>query len=301
LKEKKSDRILFVINPKSGGGQKDDFESIISRFSLESGFAYKIYTTTGTNDRESILQQIHTFQPNLAIPVGGDGTINLVASELLGSQIKLGLIPTGSANGLAFNLGVPSNFEDALYKNIHGLYKPIDVIQINESYYCLHLSDVGINARIVKRFEKEGGKGFAGYGKQLFKELFSSKSLFKCTIKTKEITRKIKAEMVVIANADSYGTGIRINPLGKFNDGIFEIVVIKPYPWWRIFTFLYAGFAGKLHDIEFVEVFNSDYAEIVFNKRQDLQIDGEMVEPVKQLKLKIIPAALQVISIDKSN
>lgn len=301
MKEKKSNKILFVINPKSGSGQKDDFESIIFRVSLDSGFDYKIFKTTGTNDREAICQQIRKFQPDLVIPVGGDGTINMVASELLGSQIKLGLIPAGSANGLAFNLGVPSNFEDALYKNIHGSYKPFDVIQINESYNCLHLSDVGINARIVKRFEKEGGKGFTGYGKQLFKELLSSKSLFRCTIKTKGKTRKTKAEMVVIANAQSYGTGIHINPTGKYNDGIFEIVVIKPYPWWFVFTFLYAGFAGKLHDMHYVEVINSTDAEIVFNKRQDLQIDGEMVEPVEQLKLKIFPAALQVISIDTTN
>jgi diacylglycerol kinase (ATP) len=300
LKEKKSNRILFIINPTAGSGQKDDFELIISGVSLESDFDYKIFKTTGNNDREAIRQQIQTFQPKIVIPVGGDGTINLVASLLLGSQIKLGLIPTGSANGLAFNLGIPSNFKDALYKNIHGVYKPFDVIEINESYYCLHLSDVGINARIVKRFEREGGKGFAGYGKQLFKELLSPKSLFACKIKTREKTRKIKAEMVVIANAHSYGTGIRINPTGKYNDGIFEIVVIKPYPWWFIFTFLYAGFAGKLHDMQYVEVIKSTDAEIDFSKRQDLQIDGEMVEPVEQLKLKIIPAALQVISVDKS-
>lgn len=292
---------MIVINPKSGTGQKNNFESIISRVSQREGFIYEIYKTTGNRDREEIRHQIEAFRPHLVIPVGGDGTINMVAAELLGSKIKLGMIPTGSANGLAFNLGIPSGFEDALNKNIQGAFKPFDVIQINESHYCLHLSDVGINARIVKRFEKEGDRGFWGYGKQLFRELLSSKLSFRCLIKTSEYTKKLKAEMVVIANAQSYGTGVQINPNGRWGDGKFEIVVIKPYPWWFIFTFIYAGFAGKLDKMQYVKVFTSTEAEIVFNKKQDLQIDGEVMEPVERIKLNIIPAALQVISMDKSN
>jgi diacylglycerol kinase family enzyme len=107
--------------------------------------------------------------------------------------------------------------------------------------------------------------------------------------------------MVVIANAQSYGTGVQINPNGRWGDGKFEIVVIKPYPWWFFFTFIYAGFTGKLDKMQYVKVFTSTEAEIVFNKKQDLQIDGEVMEPVERIKLKIIPAALQVISVDKSN
>ncbi len=293
-------RILFVINPKSGTRSKDDFEHIISRVSREEEFAYVIYKTTGNNDRKSIQEQIHTFQPTLVIPVGGDGTINLVASELIGSEVKMGMIPAGSANGLAFNRGLSLQFENALYENIHGNFEPFDVITVNDSHYCLHLSDVGINARIVKRFEKEGNKGFWGYGKQLFKELLSPKTSFHCTINTPEISKNTKAEMVVIANAHSYGTGVRINPEGKFADGKFEIVVIKPYPWWFIFTFMYAGFSGKMHKMQYVKIITATEAEIGFNKPQDLQIDGEIFDPVKQIKIKIIPAALRVISVDES-
>ncbi|HKI87663.1 MAG TPA: diacylglycerol kinase family protein [Draconibacterium sp.] len=301
MKEQKSTRILFVINPKSGTRQKTDFESVISRVSRTEEFIYEIYKTTGTNDREAIHHRIAAFQPDLVIPVGGDGTINIVAAELAGSAIKMGMIPAGSANGLAFNLQIPLHFEDALYKNLHGNFTPFDVIQINESHYCLHLSDVGINARIVKRFEQEGNKGFLGYGKQLFKELFSSNSSFSCTIKIQEHIKKTKAEMVVIANAHSYGTGVQINPNGKWGDGKFEIVVIKPYPWWFFFTFLYAGFTGKLNKMQYVKDFTATEAEIVFDKEQDLQIDGEIMDPVKQIKLKIIPAALHVISVEERN
>ena len=301
MEENTSRRILFVINPKSGTGAKDDFELIISRVSRQEEFVYEIYKTTGKNDRKAIKKQIKAFQPNLVIPVGGDGTINLVATELIGSEVKMGMIPAGSANGLAFNRGIPLRFEDALYKNLHGFFEPFDVIRVNDSHYCLHLSDVGINARIVKRFEKEGDKGFLGYGKQLFKELFSNKTSFGCSIKIQGKNKKTKAEMVVIANAPSYGTGVQINPEGLCGDGKFEIVVIKPYPWWFVFTFLYAGFAGKLHKMEYVKVFTATEAEIQFNQLQDLQIDGEVLAPVKQIKLEIIPAALRVISIDERN
>ena len=301
MEEKTSKRILFVVNPKSGTGSKDDFELIISRVSRQEEFAYEIYKTTGNKDRKAIKKQIKAFQPHLVIPVGGDGTINMVASELIGTEVEMGMIPAGSANGLAFNRGIPVRFEDALYKNLQGNFEPFDVIQVNDSHYCLHLSDVGINARIVKRFEKEGDKGFWGYGKQLFKELFSSKTSFGCIIKTSKETKNTKAEMVVIANASSYGTGVQINPTGQCGDGKFEIVVIKPYPWWFVFTFLYAGFAGKLHKMEYVKVYTATEAQIQFNKPQDLQIDGEVLNPVKNINLKIIPAALRVISVEERN
>ncbi len=297
--KKELKQILFVINPASGAGQKDDFESIISAYSQKEGFDYQIYKTTGNEDKKEIKRYIKSFEPDLVIASGGDGTINLVASELVGSQIKLGLIPSGSANGLAYNLGVPSLFEEALRVNFSGNYIPFDVIRINKTHYCFHLSDVGINARIVKRFEQEGDKGFAGYGKQLFKELFTSRTSFGCLVETDGKARKIKAEMVTVANAHSYGTGVKINPTGNYRDGRFEIVIIKPYPWWFVFTFIYAGFTGKLHKMQYVKVFTASKAKIQFKEKQDFQIDGEVMPPLKKIKLEIIPSALQIVCVEK--
>lgn len=295
MKKRTEQKILFVINPKSGNSQDINFEDQILQFAQAEKFDYKIYKTKGENDGPRIHQLLDTFQPKKVVAVGGDGTINLVAAELIGKKIVLGIIPGGSANGLAFNLNIPTRFSDALDINIKGDSVAMDVIRVNDKHYCFHLSDLGINARIVKRFERENMRGMLGYGKQLFKELFSPKSFFSYNIETDTKKKRSKAEMIVIANAQSYGTGVKINPTGKFNDGKFEVVAIRPYPWWFVFNFVFAGFSGKLHRMEYVEVFQAKEALISVDHHQDFQIDGEVMGKERNLKLEILPCTIQVI------
>ncbi|MCG6187110.1 diacylglycerol/lipid kinase family protein [Maribellus maritimus] len=295
MKKKSKQKILFVINPKSGNNRKGDYETQILDFAKTEGFEYKIYKTTGENDSKDIRELLNIYRPDKVIAFGGDGTFNMVAAEMIGKKAALGIIPGGSANGLAFNLDIPTRFFDALEISIKGRGVPMDVIRVNDKYYCFHLSDVGINARIVKRFEKEDTRGMIGYGKQLFKELFSPKSFFSYNIETGGRKKRLKAEMIVIANAQSYGTGVKINPAGNISDGKFEIVTIKPYPWWFVFNFIFAGFTGNLHRMEYVKVYRSEKAKITLDKTQDFQIDGEVIGKVKNLKLEIIPNAIHVI------
>lgn len=295
MKNSSKKRILFVINPKSGRGQRLDTDAVISRFSEEYNFEYKVYRTTGENDSEEISRQIKDFRPETVIAVGGDGTVNMVAALLVNSEINLGIIPAGSANGLAYNLSIPENFEAALKKNLSGQVNSIDVIRINKKYYCLHLGDIGLNARIVKRFEKEGSKGLLGYGKQLFKELFQGKTYFSFYIKLPEHRRKkMKAEMLVIANAKSFGTGAIINPTGKLNDGKFEIIIIRPYPWWFIFTFIYSAFTGHLHKMDYIKIYSASEALITLPKVQEFQIDGEIIPETKEINVEILHNALNL-------
>jgi len=287
-------KILFVVNPKSGKGSNEDIEGKISNFASKEGIDYEIYKTEGKGDKANIESYIKRFRPKTLVTAGGDGTINLVVPLILKHKIELGIIPAGSANGLAYNLNIPVDIEKSLEKLTQKQPTPIDVITLNETFYCLHLSDTGINARVVKRFEKEGSKGLVGYGKQLIKELFSGDSAFRVKINTGEIRKSTKAEMVVIANATSYGTGAQINPQGEINDGKFEIVVIKPYPWWILIKMAVSFFTGGLTRLENVRVYSTSSATITFKEPRDLQIDGETKEGIKYLQAKIIPAAIKV-------
>ncbi len=295
MEKKIATKILFVINPKSGNSRSVNYETEISLFAEKVKFEYKIYKTTGENDGEYIQQLLHNYKPEKVIGIGGDGTFNLVASELIGKEIPLGIIPGGSANGLAFNLNIPTRFFEALETNVTGESFPMDAILINDSYYCFHLGDLGINARIVKRFEKENTRGMLGYGKQLFKELFSPKSFFSYNIEIEDRKKRSKAEMIVIANAHSYGTGVQINPDSSLNDGKLEVVVIKPYPWWFVFNFIFAGFTGNLHRMEYVKIYKAGKARIILDKSQDFQIDGEVMGETKELNLEVIPNAIRVV------
>lgn len=295
MDKNKISNILFVINPTSGAGEQIDFEPIIKRHSELYGFKYNIYYTSGSDDSRKLKDNIVEFEPEMVIAVGGDGTINLVAGLIISTDVILGIIPTGSANGLAFNLNIPNNFEYALKINLEAQLKTIDALLINNEHYCFHLSDLGLNARVVKRFEKEGSKGLVGYGKQLFKELWARKTYFSYSLKTDNETKKSKAEMLVITNAHSFGTGVKINPTGDLSDGLFEIIVIKPYPWWFFFTFIITGFSGHLDKMQSVNVFKANRAEINLKKSQEFQIDGEIKGKTNSLKIELLRNSLKVV------
>jgi diacylglycerol kinase (ATP) len=296
-------KILFVVNLKSGLGSAKTFPARIIDIAEKNGLDINIYETTGKEDSNEIRRRIKEFNPGIVYAIGGDGTVNMVASELINTDIALGIFPAGSANGLAYNLGITDDVETELIKNLTVPPKIMDAIKINQNHFCFHLGDIGVNARIVSRFEKEGSKGMLGYGKQLVKEMLNKKTWFTFYIKIPgQPRRKMKAEMLVFANAKSYGTGAIINPTGKLNDGKFEIIVLRPYPWWFVFTFIYAVFTGKLHQMKYIKVFSAASARIDLVRQQEIQVDGEMIPQVKVVEADIIPGALKILpgSADKA-
>lgn len=296
MKNKTLTKILFVINLKSGIGSARDFQEKLEESAQGHHFEWFIFETTGDNDRKEIRRLLKKVKPDAVFAVGGDGTVNLVASELIGSDIIMGIIPAGSANGLAFNLGLSDDLDKLLESLEHQAMIMIDGIRVNKKHFCFHLGDIGINARIVNRFEKEGSKGMMGYGKQLIKELFNRKTWFSFYVQVPgQQRKKMKAEMVVIANATSYGTGAMINPTGKPDDGKFELVIIRPYPWWFIFTFMYAVFTGKLHKMRYIKIISASEAEITLVKPQDFQLDGEVIHAKKKIKAEIVPGAVKML------
>ena len=288
--------MLLVVNLKSGVGLAREFHDKIKEFAEKKNLHAQLYLTTGKDDSKAIRQLIKKIKPEIVYAIGGDGTINLVASELINTEIALGIYPAGSANGLAYNLGIVNDLETAFTTYLETDPRMMDVIRINKNYYCFHLADIGVNARIVSRFEKEGSKGMLGYGKHLLRELLGKKTWFSFYIHIPGRNRKkMKSEMLVFANATSYGTGAIINPTGKLNDGRFELIILRPYPWWFVFTFFYAVFTGKLHRMKYVKVISVSEAKIELPKKQDIQIDGEIIPGVKTIEAEIIHNALKVI------
>jgi diacylglycerol kinase (ATP) len=293
-------QVLFVCNPKSELMQKTDIESLIVKYADIYNYRWQIYYSEGKRDDENIRSILKDYNPSKVVVAGGDGTINMVASHLINSPVEMGIIPAGSANGLAFNLGIPPNVEEALKLVFETEAISIDVLQINERY-CLHLSDIGINARIVKRFDNLNLKGLRGYGKQMIKELKSKKTIFGFTLITPGLTKRYRAEMLIFTNARSFGTGAVISPSAQMDDGLFDIVIIKPYPYWALFYLLLMSFIGKTDRLKYVKIIPAINCQVILDRTNDVQIDGEVVEGVKNLEIKIIKSAIKTFSLKRSD
>ena len=283
-------KILFVINPISGGKEKKDWESTIRQYFKESPHNMEFYLLSGAEDAGSVKYYIESVNPDRVVGVGGDGTIKLLAELLQNTNIPLGIIPAGSANGMARELEIPADIDVALDISVNGLVKPIDVILVNGEI-CIHLSDVGLNAMLVKYFEKSEKRGMWGYGKAVLRMLYEKQKMY-ATIITDEATYKRKAYMVTIANARKYGTGANINPEGDVADGYFEVVVVRKL---NLIEIGKAIFTEKSFHPRRIEVFKTKKLQLSLLHRSFFQVDGEYRGKIKELTASIVPNALKIM------
>ncbi len=286
-------KVLFVINPRSGTETKEILDKLISAKAEELKFDYDVYHIEGDNCVAEIKDKIKTYNPEIVGAAGGDGTVNLLAEILAFSDIQLLIIPMGSANGMARELQINNNPEDAISLLGNGIIKSIDLIKINGKV-CIHLGDVGLNARIVKRFEQEKKRGMFSYAKILLGEMFLLKHYY-LNIRYDQTEIKRKVVSLTFANASKYGTGATINPNGLIDDGKFELVIVKPFPDIKIFSIAWKMFRNTLLTSDYIEIISCKEAQIHSSRRTTLQIDGEIIGKVKDIKAEIMHQALKVL------
>lgn len=251
----------------------------------------EFFLLTGKSDEASVAHHIASVKPDRVVSVGGDGTVKMIAELLCDKDISLGILPAGSANGMAKELSIPADVAAALEIAVNGQPTAIDVIRINDEEICIHLSDIGLNAMLVKYFEGYEKRGMWGYGKAVFRVLYEKQKMY-VTIKTDEGTIKRKAYMVVLANARKYGTGGNINPDGDVSDGFFEVVIMRKINLGEIMKGI---FTDKSFHPDKIEVIKTKSAELSTLKKAYFQVDGEYRGRIKNLKAEILPGVINVM------
>ena len=283
-------KALLVVNPISGGNDKTDMISGVKAFASENRIELTIYETTGKNDGEEILELYKKHQPDRVIVAGGDGTIKFVAEALETQNVILGLLPAGSANGLSVDLNFPPTLDEQIQLAFGDHTMEIDMICIN-GIKSLHLSDIGLNAELIKNYENGAIRGKLGYAIQAVNTLTSLETPFRATIQSNQATIETDAKMIVIANSQKYGTGVTINPLGKMDDGMFEIVIIKNLDL-IVFGKIVSG--NMPLDSDDVEIVTTDQATITTDVPVHFQVDGEYCGEETRLDIKIVPREMRL-------
>ena len=281
---------ILVVNPISGDVDKTEIIEIASGFAESQNVNLIIFETTGNNDEGAIQKLQEKNKAERIIVVGGDGTIKMVAEAMKDHEVILGIIPGGSANGLSVDLNLPGEIEENLKIAFKNDYMEMDMISINGKK-SMHLSDIGINAELVKNYENSNVRGKLGYALQAINTLTGLKDPFHAKIETKNRTVETEARMVVIANSQKYGTGVTINPQGVMNDGKFEIVIIKNLDLIVFGKILSGNMPIESGD---VEIISTDRATITTNVPVSFQIDGEYCDEVTKLEVEILPNQMKI-------
>ena len=282
---------LFAINPASGGTDKTPWEEGIRTFFADSPHQFHLFHLNGQTDEQTLPRQLKQHKPDRVVAVGGDGTIKFVAAFLLDTGIPLGVLPAGSANGMARELGIPADITGSLEVLVEGETKPTDVVLINDDEICLHLSDIGLNAQLVQHYEKNNLRGKLGYLRSVINVL-KKRRLLRVSITIGDSCVERAAIMVVLANARMYGTGAVINPDGSPFDGQFEVVIFRRLSVLEIVKLFWRY---KPFDPRNVEIFPATSITIETHRKVYFQVDGEYRGKVNHIKAAIKPGSLLML------
>ena len=279
----------YIINPHSGASNKDRFLSIISL--LKTDPKHVIWETTEPLEAVEFAKKAIQQNATKIIAVGGDGTINEVASVLVDSTIPLGIIPVGSGNGLARHLKLPLNYKKAFQKVLVGASIKIDVGYINNKpFFCT--AGIGFDAAVAHRFAASKGRGLINYMKATLFTLFKYQPI---QVSINEGASE-KVFSLSIANANQFGNDAFISPFSNIQDGQLELVKIG------LLNKLEAGilavrlFKKNIHHSKNVHFQACAHASIHYAKNAPIHIDGEnLVTDNELLNITISPLALNVI------
>lgn len=283
-------RVLMVVNPISGGRDKSALIEEVEREVLKRGLVFNLFETSGKKDKEHLEKVIQDYAPHRILSAGGDGTIKLVAEVMKDDKIPLGIIPAGSANGLAENLDLPTDLPELITIALGNKFTLLDTILINGES-CLHISDMGLNAALIKNYHEGNIRGKLGYLIQSIPTLINSDFPFEFNIETNGKKIQRSAFLIAVANARRYGTGATINPKGKYNDGIFEILIFKEF---NIPQILQTFREDVDLSEDFLEIIPATEAKITCSKNIPFQIDGEYRGDIREVKAQLSPNKVKI-------
>lgn len=285
-------RIRFIINPISGGVKKAKVPQMIEEYLDHSLFDYDIAITQYKQHAKSIALESIREGIDIVCAVGGDGSVHEVGTSLVGSNVHLAIIPTGSGNGLARHLKIPLKTPKAI-QNINGMFSvKMDTGLANDKPF-LGVGGFGFDAFIAKRFDEYHIRGFWGYTQLIYEEYFSYKPR-KMKIEFEDETIKGSFLMCSIANSSEFGNGFCISPKSTVVDGQMEFVLLKQFPWWQTMGVLSRFFMKRIEGSKYIQIKSFKKARI-FLEEPLAHYDGEPFAVRKQINIEIVPKSLNVL------
>ena len=217
-------KILAVINPISGTHKKEHIPEMV-REKL-SAFDVTTVFTQRQHHAYELAEAAVSDGLHGVIAIGGDGTINEVASALCNSNTALAIVPNGSGNGLARHLHIPLDLEKSLDIISQNHIEEIDYCTANSRpFFCT--CGVGFDASVSNSFAKGSKRGAFGYVKSAIIEYLK----YRCDhyrITTSEGVLSERAFIVACGNASQYGNNAYIAPNADIHDGLIDVTVVLP-------------------------------------------------------------------------
>lgn len=292
------ERILLIINPISGTGNKQGLAELAAKRMLEIGYETEVEYTQGRGDATRLAKTAIERGLSAVLAAGGDGTINETATALCNSQVALGIIPAGSGNGLARHLNIPIDpilsLDVISEKNIIAC----DYCTVNDKpFFCTF--GVGFDATVSEKFARQGKRGKMMYVKSAMEEFLKYvPQEYEITANGTTLTEK--AFLIACCNASQYGNNAYIAPQASVTDGVMDVTIIhtgNPIDTALLGIDLFSGYINRN---TLIHTFQTPSVTITRKSHGPAHIDGEPVLLPENMEIKCHPGALRIFVPNKS-
>ncbi len=290
----KKKKILFIVNPVSGMHRRDKLSDAIQRHVNIKKFIPEIKETAYAGHAVELSREAVAQKTDVVVAVGGDGTINEIASQIIGSETVLGIIPQGSGNGLARHLGIPRTILGAMRLINRQHVTEIDTASVNGIPF-VSIAGVGFDALVAKLFAKGERRGFFSYA-----HLISTNFLYYKPKKYKiefddNPPVSTRALFISFANSNQFGYNTTIAPNALLRDGKLDVIIVQKPGIFDLPMIANLLLLRAIDKSRYVQSFRSDHFWISQKKNRIVNIDGEARKISKKLEVKVLPLSLKVI------
>ena len=283
-------KALFILNPYAG---VPPVKYIISKELSRRKHELSFYKSLSIDESGTLIK--NNFEKyEIFVAAGGDGTVHTIASELIGKEKLLGVLPIGSGNGFAKELGFRTNIKSLLRDIEKKESLTIDVIMVNNNL-CLNVTGVGLDSFVAHSFDKLKTRGFWSYVSTTIVNFFRLRP-FNVTVSIGgEVIHTGDLFVLTVANTRQFGNNAFISPDALPNDGMMDIVMIRQFPKMMAPFFIYRLFTKKLNKSKFVRNVRTAKDITINTDETRFHIDGEPVTFSGDVILKIRRDALKVL------
>ena len=284
-------KIAFIINPNSGSGNKNSLLHKIQKAAMDLDFKFKTYFTQSAGHATDLtISMVEKYDSIIA--VGGDGTVNEIAQALVGSDTPLGILPSGSGNGLARHLRIPMNIDKALKNLISGDVVNIDTwIAAANPFFML--CGLGFDANIAKKVSGSKNRGPQVYIRSVITEFMSFKPK-EISVEWNGGSYSGKPFLINLANGSQFGNNIKIASKASINDGNLDLGIIEKLPVQLIPEIILRMRNGTLNNFKYYKSFRASEF-LLRSEYEGMNIDGEYRTVDKEFLVKISPKQLKII------
>ena len=273
MTQPKPQKIFLIINKYAGHKEGAKAIDIVVPYLEKKDYLVEYSFTQHPGHATELASKASSDGFNLVVAVGGDGTVNEVAQGLIGSSTPIGIIPMGSGNGLARELGISMNMHQSTRILIDGKNLHLDVCRLNDQRF-LCTSGIGFDAMIADKMSKASSRGFLKYVQLVVQESLNYKPL-DVRMKIDGVLIAEPVFLITFANASQFGNNAYIAPGASMTDGLIDVVVVKKFPKIWMPVFAVALFTKLIPKLPFVECYKAKKIDLETVNTTVFHFDGE--------------------------